>query len=111
MPRMKDKIKNLFGFIGRAWNGGLYGKVGVLLLIFAVFMFIRLFCGQVNVSKFVVSIWHLNSEKVELANEQKKLDTIRLHIKLLEKYSPDYVQELGLRYLNIGDPKFKVLKI
>ena len=111
MPRMKDKIKNLFGFIGRAWRGGMYGKLGVLLLIFAVFMFVRLFCGQVNVGKFVISIWNLNSEKTELIKEQKKLETIRLHIQLLEKYSPDYIEELGLKHLNIGDPKFKVLKI
>jgi hypothetical protein len=29
----------------------------------------------------------------------------------LQNYSPDYVEELGLKYLNIGDPKTKILKI
>ncbi len=46
---MREKIKNLFGFIGRAWSGGIRGKVGILFAIFAGFMFIRIFWGEVNV--------------------------------------------------------------
>ena len=108
---MKDKIKNLFGFIGRAWQGGIRGKVGVFFAIFAGIMFFRLLFGDVNVGRFVANIWRLNAEQAELANEQFKLETMNRHIKLLQNYSPDYVEELGLRYLNIGDAAFKVLKI
>jgi hypothetical protein len=108
---MKDKIKNLFGFIGRAWRGGIHGKVGVFFAIFATFMFVRIFAGDVNIARFVANIWHLNNERIELMAEEKKLETINHHIELLENYSPDYVQELGLRYLNIGDPAYRVLKI
>ncbi len=111
MTRMKDKIKNLFGFIGRAWSGGIHGKVGVFFAFFAMFMFVRIFMGDVNVTHFVANIWHLNTERKTLAMEQKKLETVEKHISLLEKYSPDYVEELGLKYMNIGDPEFKVLKI
>ena len=42
---MREKIKNLFGFVGRAWSGGIRGKVGILFAIFAGFMFIRIFWG------------------------------------------------------------------
>ena len=108
---MKDKIKNLFSFIGRAWRGGIRGKFGVFFAAFALFAFIRMFLGEVNVGRFVANIWHLSEEKAELAAETKKLETIRHHIQLLKTYSPDYVEEVGLRYLNIGDPEFKILKI
>ena len=108
---MKDKIKNFFGFVSRAWRGGIHGKVGVFFAFFALFMFIRIFWGDVIETHFVANIWHLNTERRELVAEQNKLKTIEQHIYLLENYSPDYVEELGLKYLNIGDPEFKVLKI
>ena len=111
MARMKDKIKNLFGFIGHAWAGGIHGKVGIFFALFALFMFVRIFWGDVNVASFVANIWHLNTERQELIAEQTKLEKIDRHIDLLENYSPDYVEELGLRYLNTGDAEYKVLKI
>jgi hypothetical protein len=43
--------------------------------------------------------------------EQQTLDKLHRHIKLLQNYSPDYVEELGLKYLNIGDSNIKILKI
>lgn len=111
MTRVKDKIKNLFGFIGRAWRGGIRGKAGVFLAFFACLMFFHIMFGEVNVARFVANIWHLNAEQSELKAEQLKLKTMNIHIQLLQNYSPDYVEELGLKYLNIGDPAFKVLKI
>jgi hypothetical protein len=108
---MKDKIKNLFHFIGAAWHGGIHGKIGVFFAVFATFMFVRIFAGDVNICRFVANIWHLNHERIELTTEEAKLNTINHHIELLENYSPDYIEELGLRYLNIGDPAYRVLKI
>ena len=111
MPPMKEKIKKFFSFIGRAWSGSFRGKIGVLLSIFAAFMFIRIFWGEVNLQKFIVNIWRLTAEQVQLYQEQAKLDTINKHIELLQSYSQDYVEELGLTYLNIGEPKIRILKI
>lgn len=108
---MKEKIKNFFGFIGRAWTGGVHGKLGVLFAIFAMFMFIRMFLGDMNIQRFVVNAWNLNHERAELATRTKTRETLEHHIQLLRNGSPDYVEELGLQYLNIGDPKFKILKI
>ncbi|MDR1337813.1 MAG: hypothetical protein LBJ73_02170 [Rickettsiales bacterium] len=108
---MRKKIKDFFGFLGRAWAGGFRGKIGVLSAIFAAFMFVRIFWGDVNVQKFVVNIWRLNAEQEQLNRETAKLETFRKHIKLIQDYSPDYVEELGLKYLNIGDPRAKILKI
>ena len=111
MARMKEKIKNLFGFIGRAWIGGLHGKIGVLCAFFAVFIIVRIFFGTVNIQGFVINIWHLNAEQQQLATETENLETLKRHILLLQNYSTDYVEELGLKYLNIGDKNFKVLRI
>ncbi len=108
---MKGKIKNLFSFIGRAWSGGIRGKLGVALTAFAAFMFIGLFWGDVNIQKFTMNVWHLRQAQSQLTAEQGNLNNINKHIELLQGYSADYIEELGLKYLNIGDPKTKILKI
>ncbi len=108
---MKEKIKNLFNFIGRAWAGGGRGKLGLGLTAFAGFMFIGLFWGDVNVQGFTMNIFNLNRERAQLESERANLENINKHIELLQGYSADYIEELGLKYLNIGDPKTKILKI
>ena len=108
---MKEKIKNFFGFIGRAWSDGIYGKFGIVMLVFALFIFVRMFWGDVNVQKLIINVWRLHGEQEQLAAEQEKSQKIQRHIELLQGYSADYVEELGLKYLNIGDAKYKILKI
>ena len=111
MTRMKEKIKNFFGFIGRAWTGGMRGKLGILFAVFAMFMFIRMFLGDMNVQRFAITAWNLNHERAELSKQIRVRETLEHHIELLKNGSPDYVEELGLQYLNIGDPRFRILKI
>jgi hypothetical protein len=108
---MKGKIKNLFSFMGRAWSGGIHGKLGIALTAFACFMFIGLFCGDVNIQRFTMNTIQLNKEQVQLETEQANLNKLNKHIELLQGYSTDYIEELGLKYLNIGDTKTKILKI
>ncbi len=108
---MKEKIKNLFSFLGRAWSGGIRGKLGIVLALFACFMFIGMFWGDVSVQRFGINAWHLHNAQTQLESETEKLNQLQHHIKLLQNYSPDYVEELGLKYLNIGDAKVKILKI
>ncbi len=111
MANMWEKIKNLFGFLGRAWSGSIRGKIGILFAVFAAFMFVRIFWGEVNVQKFIINIWRLNTEQQQLDAEQQKMATLARHIELIQEYSPDYIQELGLKYLNVGDANFKILKL
>ncbi len=111
MTSMKGKIKNLFSFLSRAWSGSARGKLGILLALFAGFMLIGMFWGDVNIQRFGINIWRLNQAQDQLVAEQKTLEELNTHIKLLQNHSPDYVEELGLRYLNIGDPHAKILKI
>lgn len=108
---MNEKIKNFFGFVSRAWRGGIRGKIGILFALFSIFMFVRIFWGDVNVQKFVINIWRQHAEQQQLVAEQEKLSALRRHIDLLQNYSPDYVEELGLKYLNVGDKDTKILKL
>lgn len=109
---MWTKIKNFFDFIKSAWACGARGKWGILFMLVAIFFFIRLFFGAQNVQGFVINAWHLNRSRTELAVAQKKLQQIQHHIYLLQnpENSPDYIEELGLKTLNLGNPEFKELK-
>lgn len=111
MPSMNEKIKNLFRFLGSAWSGGGRGKLGIVLALFAGFMFIGMFWGDVSIQRFGYNVWQLSNEREQLASEQQTMNELHRHIELLQNYSPDYVEELGLKYLNIGDPHVKILKI
>ena len=108
---MKEKIKSLFAFLGRAWAGGIRGKVGVICAAFALFVLVRMFFGEVTVQAFIGNIWKLQSEQKQLASEQARSEEITRHIKLMQQNSPDYVEELAQKYLNLGDPKTRILKI
>ena len=109
---MKKKIKNFFEFAKRAWTSGSRGKIGIILMLLSMFFFIRMFCGTRNVQSFIMNAWRLNHERTELAIAQQQLKEIQHHIYLLQhpNSSSDYIEELGLRILNVGNPDFKELK-
>jgi hypothetical protein len=107
---MKEKIKELLQFMVAGWRGGLRGKIGVVCIIFASVMFIRLFWGEVSIQRFVMNIWKLNNDESQLVIEQHKLAQTQYQIKLLQEHSPDYVEELSQKYLNMGAPELHILK-
>ena len=109
---MKKKIKNFFAFLKSAWVSGPRGKWGILLMIISLFLFVRLICVTRNIQVFVIKAWHLNRDRAELSIAEKKLKQIKHHNDLLkEPYSStDYIEEIGLQKLNLGDKEFKELK-
>ena len=109
---MGTKIKNLFAFIKSAWVAGPRGKFGLVIVIISIFGFARLFCGEKNLQSFIKNAWYLNKERKELAIAEKQLEQIQHHVYLLQhpNTSPDYIEELGLKTLNLGNPEFKELK-
>ena len=107
---MKEKIKNFFEFVKSAWVAGPRGKIGIGLLLLSLFFLVRLFYGTQNVQSFIVNAWTLNRARNELNVAQKELEHLQHHIYLLQHHSSDYVEELGLKTLNLGDPDFKELK-
>lgn len=111
MTCMKEKIKNLFTFISNAWSAGIHGKMGVIMTIVAIFWSVGMFTGKTTIQGFIINIWRLNAANEQLASEQSKLHQLQMHIDLVQKNSPDYIEELGLKRLNMGDAKTKILKI
>ena len=109
---MKEKIKNFFAFLKSAWDCGPRGKIGIVLLILAMFFFVRLFVGTQNIPDYIISATKLNHERKELALLQKDLNQIQHHVYLLQRpyVSSDYIEELGLKTLNLGNPEFRELK-
>ena len=109
---MWEKIKNFFSFMKSAWGTSARGKLGILFLIIAIFFFVRMFFGTQNIQGFVANAWHLHGDRATLAMEQQKLQQIQHHIYLLQhpNNSADYIEELGLKISNLGDPEFRELK-
>ncbi|MCL2538019.1 MAG: hypothetical protein FWF34_02585 [Alphaproteobacteria bacterium] len=107
---MKEKIKNLFEFVGRAWRGGTRGKIGLALAVFSIFVIARMFVGTVSVQALVMNGFKLKKEQQQLATEQAKLDDMNMHIRLVTEHSPDYIEELAAKRLNLGDPKVRILR-
>ncbi|MCL2339001.1 MAG: hypothetical protein FWC51_03570 [Proteobacteria bacterium] len=107
---MKEKIKNLFAFVGSAWRESARGKVGVILALFAILFFARLFIGTASVESFIIDGFKLSRETAQQKAEQTKLDEVNRHIQLIEQRSPDYIEELTQKYLNLGDPRVRILK-
>lgn len=108
---MKEKIKNLLAFMGRAWRTSWKGKIAVLTTIFLVFKLCEFFSNKSSIQQFIINFWRLNEARQELVVAQAKLDKINHHLELLNENSCDYIQELGLTKLNIGDRDIKILKI
>lgn len=111
MTCMREKIKNLFTFVSAAWSAGVHGKIGVLMTVVAIFWSIGIFTGKTTLQGFIINIWRLNTAQEQLVSEQTRLHQLQTHIDLVQQNSPDYIEELGLKRLNMGDAKTKILKI
>ncbi|MBQ0013399.1 MAG: hypothetical protein KBS86_02430 [Proteobacteria bacterium] len=110
MAHMKEKIKKFFTLVANAWSASFHGKLGVILLVFALFVFLRMFWGTVNIQSFFINMWHLNNEQHDLELQRANLSQLERHNQLLQANSPDYIEEIGLQTLNIGDSKTRILK-
>ena len=107
---MKEKIKELLSFTGSAWRGSMRGKIGLVLALFAIFVFIRMFVGETSVQGFVMNYWRQAAEQKQLTAEQAKLAEVSRNVHLIQNHSPDYIEELAQKHLNLGDPRVRILK-
>jgi len=86
------------------------GKIGLLMALFALFAFIRMFIGATTVQGFVIGNFHLAAEQRQLAAEQARVEAVDAHIKLIQERSPDFIEELAQKNLNMGDPALRILR-
>lgn len=109
---MKEKIKELLSFIKKSLSMSLQGKLGFLCLLLSIFFFVRLFCGEASIQRFLVNIWDLKNKQTELISAQADLQQLQHHVYMLQhpNSSSDYIEEVGLKVLNLGNPNLKELK-
>jgi len=107
---MIQKVKELFAFFMRAWGAGRRGKIGILMLLFAILFFVRMFMGHATVQGLVRDYWGLERARAQLVAEQKTLYSIEKQIRLIQIHSPDFITELSQQHLNMGDPRTRILR-
>jgi Fe-S cluster assembly iron-binding protein IscA len=66
--------------------------------------------GDISIQKIIGDKFKLQREEIQLTEEREKLRLMERHINLLQNRSPDYVEELAQKHLNIGNPNVRVLK-
>jgi hypothetical protein len=105
-----SKIKSILGIFLRGMFGSWRGALGAALIALSIYLFIGFFTGTANIRNYIKNMAALRRADAIIEDKQKKLDETNLHIKLLQEYSPDFVSEMALRHLNIGDPELFMIK-
>ena len=107
---MGEKIKSLALTFVRGATGGLQGFIGAALTIISVCFLAGLFTGTTNIQTYFRNRNALGNTDAKIESLQGQLDAANLHIKLIQSHSPDFISEMALKYLNLGDPKMMILK-
>ncbi|MCL2369481.1 MAG: hypothetical protein FWC83_02285 [Alphaproteobacteria bacterium] len=107
---MIQKVKELFAFIGRAWTGGVRGKIGIIAFLFAVLFIARMFIGHATIPGLITGEFHLARERAQLQTERERLTAVETHIQLVQSHSHDFIEELAQSRLNIGNPNLRILR-
>ena len=107
---MWEKIKSMPVVFIRGAFSGIYGFVGAALIVFSIWLWAGFFMGVSNVQNYARNLSALDAADGRIAALRERLDRTELHIKLLQDHSPDFVAEMGLTHLNIGDPAVRVVK-
>ncbi|MDR1071931.1 MAG: hypothetical protein LBL21_04800 [Rickettsiales bacterium] len=110
IPDMWEKIKSMTGILIRGTLGGWRGALGALMAGLSVYFFVGLFTGVASVQNYFKNRVALGRADEKIAVLRKQLDAENLHIELLQKHSPDFISEMALRHLNLGDPQLMILK-
>ena len=80
------------------------------MIVASIYFFVGLFTGVASIQNYFKNRRALNRADAKIETLQKDLGSVNLHIKLLQDFSPDFVAEMAIKYLNLGDPKMRVLK-
>ncbi|MDR0319787.1 MAG: septum formation initiator family protein [Rickettsiales bacterium] len=107
---MFGKIKQLLEFLRLALRGGWQGVIGALLIPLALWLLFAAVFDEGGLVQLVkLSRAEARMERV-VAEKRAKLDDLNLHIGLLNNRSPDYMEELIQKRLNMAEQGTKVLK-
>jgi cell division protein FtsB len=103
---MWKKIKSLLRAVFASWQGVL----GAAMTLFALYLSAGFFTGTANIQSYFRNRAALDRADAKIAALQTRLDATNHHIDLIWRHSPDFVSEMALRHLNLGDPEIMILK-
>lgn len=107
---MFGKIKSIAGVFARGCAGGWRGLAGAALLVFSAYLFVGFFTGVANIKNYIANRYELGTADARLYAAKNRLDRTSRHIRLLSEQSKDFVSEMALRHLNMGDPEMRIIK-
>lgn len=107
---MWQKIKSVLLVFVRGAFSSWKGFLGAVMIVASIYLFTGLFTGIASVQNYIKNARALNKADDKIAAIRSELETTNRHIKLLLDHSPDFVSEMAVKYLNLGDPNAKVIK-
>ncbi|MDR2685366.1 MAG: hypothetical protein LBB23_01170 [Rickettsiales bacterium] len=107
---MNRKIKELLEFLRLALLGGWQGFVGILLIPFAVYILYHIVFADGGVLNLIHKLRAEERVSSEIEDKRARLNDLNMRINLIKNHSPDYIEELMIKHLNMADPNVKVLK-
>lgn len=107
---MFEKIKSCIGIFLRGSVSGWRGIVGAALIIFSFYLCLGFFTGVTNIPNYIRNKNQLGKIDARIESTRAKLNRTNLHIQLLKEQSPDFVSEMALKHLNLGDTNLLIIK-
>jgi hypothetical protein len=107
---MWGKIKSALAVFFRGAFSGMHGFIGAALIVFSVWLWVGFFTGAANIQNYIRGLRNVGAADARIDALRARLNRTELRIKLLQEHSPDFVAEMGLVHLNLGDPALKEIK-
>ena len=107
---MLGKIKSIIKRVIAATFVSRQGFVGAFLTALAIYFCVGLVTGTANIQNYFRNRATLAQTDAKIADLGRQLEVENRNIKLLQSHSPDFVSEMALRHLNMGDPKIMMIK-
>ena len=107
---MLEKIKSIFRVFFKGAIQSFPGFIGAAMVVLSVYFVIGLFTGTANIQNLVRNRIALSKADGKIAAAEEQLDRVNLHIKLLQEHSKDFISEMALKHLNLGDPNLLIIK-
>jgi len=107
---MWDKIKSALGVFFRGAFQSLSGFAGAAMVLLSLYFCFDLLTGTASLQNFIKNRRDLGRADTAIEIRQKQLDKVNMHIRLIQEHSPDFISEMALRHLNLGDPKVLIIK-
>ncbi|MDR0449345.1 MAG: septum formation initiator family protein [Rickettsiales bacterium] len=107
---MFTKIKQLLEFLRLALRSGPAGLLGVLLIPLFLYLLYAAIFAEGGLVQFIQRTRDADRMEQAVAYKRAALGDLNLRIELIKNRSPDYMEELIQKNLNMAAPGTRILK-